>query len=77
MSTYVSGRREYSRPLSRFFVFALAAIVALGALTARLFYMQVMNGGQYAALAETNRTVLQAVPSSRGRTDRAPATHSR
>jgi penicillin-binding protein 2 len=66
VSTYLNGRREYSRPLSRFFVFALAAIIALGALTARLFYMQVMNGGQYAALAETNRTVLQAVPSSRG-----------
>jgi penicillin-binding protein 2 len=66
VSTYLDGRREYSRPLSRFLVFGLAIVVALTGLTARLFYLQVMNGGDYSVLAQTNRAVVQAVPSSRG-----------
>ena len=66
MSTYVDGRQEYSRPLSRFLVFGLAMIVVLGSLSARLFYMQVVSAGDYAALAEGNRSVVQAIPSSRG-----------
>lgn len=66
MSTYLDGRREYSRPLSRFLVFGLAVVVGLSALTARLFYLQVMSGGQFATMAEGNRTILQAIPSSRG-----------
>ncbi len=66
MNTYLDGRREYSRPLSRFLVFGLAVVVGLAALTARLFYLQVMTGGQFATMAENNRTVLQAIPSSRG-----------
>ena len=41
-------------------------IIALGTLTARLFYLQVVNGGQFAALSEGNRTALQAIPSTRG-----------
>ncbi len=67
MNTYLDGHREYSKPLlSRFLVFALAVIVGLSALTARLFYLQVVNGGQFASLADGNRTILQAIPSSRG-----------
>jgi penicillin-binding protein 2 len=66
VSTYVDGRQEYSRPLSRFLVFGLAMIVVLGSLSARLFYMQVVSAGDYAALAEGNRSVVQAIPSSRG-----------
>jgi len=62
----LDGRRGNVRPLSRFLVFGLAAIIALGTLTARLFYLQVINGGQFAALADSNRTTLQAIPSSRG-----------
>jgi penicillin-binding protein 2 len=54
------------RPLSRFLVFALAIVVSLGALTARLFYLQIVGGGNFAALAAANRTTLQAVPSTRG-----------
>jgi penicillin-binding protein 2 len=63
---YLDGRRGNARPLSRFLIFGLAVIIALGTLTARLFYLQVINGGQFAALAEGNRTTLQAIPSSRG-----------
>ncbi len=66
MNTYLDGRREYSRPLSRFLVFGIAVIIALSGLTARLFYLQVLSGGQFAALAESNRAILQAIPSSRG-----------
>ena len=62
----LDSRRGTVRPLSRFLVFGLAAIIALGTLTARLFYLQVINGGQFAALAAENRTTLQAIPSSRG-----------
>jgi penicillin-binding protein 2 len=63
---YLDGRRSTARPLSRFLVFGLAAIIALGTLGARLFYLQVINGGQFAALSEGNRTTLQAIPSTRG-----------
>lgn len=66
MNVFPDGRREHARPLSRFLVFGLAAIISLSTLTARLFYMQVVAGGQFKALAEANRSVLQAIPSSRG-----------
>jgi penicillin-binding protein 2 len=64
--TYIDGRREHGRPLSRFLVFGLAVIIGLSALSARLFYMQVVSTSSYAALAQSNRTILQAIPSSRG-----------
>ena len=63
---YLDGHRAPARPLSRFLVFALAVIVSVGGLSARLFYLQVVNGGQFAALSEGNRTALEAIPSSRG-----------
>jgi penicillin-binding protein 2 len=66
LNTYLDGRKPYARPLSRFLVFALVAVIALSGLTARLFYMQVVSGGQFAALAQANRTVRQAIPSTRG-----------
>jgi penicillin-binding protein 2 len=66
VNTYLDGRREYGRPLSRFLVFGLAVIIGLGSLSARLFYMQVVSATDYEALAQGNRTVLQAIPSSRG-----------
>ena len=66
MNAYLDGRREYGRPLSRFLVFGLAVIIGISSLSARLFYMQVVSTGDYAALAQGNRAVLQAIPSSRG-----------
>jgi penicillin-binding protein 2 len=66
VSAYLDGRVEASRPGSRFLFFALAAILAIGGLTTRLFYLQVVSGGQFAALSQGNRTVAQAIPSSRG-----------
>ena len=66
MNPYLEGRSTTSRPGSRFLVFGIAAILAIGGLTTRLFYLQIVNGGQFAALSQVNQEVAQAIPSSRG-----------
>jgi penicillin-binding protein 2 len=67
VNTYLDGRREpASRRLSRFLVFGIAIVLAMGGLTARLFYLQVVNGGEFTTLATANRTVLESIPSTRG-----------
>ncbi|MEO5941688.1 MAG: penicillin-binding protein 2 [Candidatus Limnocylindrales bacterium] len=66
MNTYLDGRPVAARPGSRFLVFGIVAILALGGLTSRLFYLQIVSGGQFAALAQGKREVSQAIPSSRG-----------
>jgi penicillin-binding protein 2 len=62
----LDSRQETVRRPVRFAVFALAVVVGVGALTARLFYLQVLNSGRYATLAQGNRTVQSAIPSARG-----------
>ena len=67
MNTYLDGRREPAeRRLSRFLVFGIVVVLAMGGLTARLFYLQIVNGGQFTALAAANRTVIESIPSTRG-----------
>src|SRR5437870_1117257 len=66
MTPTLDGRHEYSRPNTRFLVFGLAAILAIGGLTTRLFYLQIVNGGQYSELSQGNRTAVVAIPSARG-----------
>jgi penicillin-binding protein 2 len=66
VNTYLDRRVEPARRLSRFLVFGIAAIIALSGLTARLFYLQVVNGSEYSVLAQQNRTALEAVPAPRG-----------
>ncbi|MFZ5853169.1 MAG: penicillin-binding protein 2 [Chloroflexota bacterium] len=66
MSTLPYERPENDRSIARLLVFGLAVIISIGALTARLSYLQLARGGQNAAAADRNRTVLQAIPSSRG-----------
>jgi penicillin-binding protein 2 len=66
VNTYLDGRREPVRRLSRFLVFALIVVLGMGTLTARLFYLQIANGQQYAALSTANRTVLEPIPAPRG-----------
>ena len=66
MSTYLDGRPSATRPGTRFLVFGIAAILAIGGLTTRLFYLQIVSGGQFAALSQGNREVAQAIPSHRG-----------
>ena len=63
---YLDGHRASSRTLSRFLVFGLAIVVSVAGLGARLFYLQIVNGGQFAAMSEGNRTALEPIPSSRG-----------
>jgi penicillin-binding protein 2 len=48
----------------KFFLYAMIGLFAI--FTLRLFYLQVILGDFYAGLAETNRTQLVHVPSSRG-----------
>jgi penicillin-binding protein 2 len=66
VNTYLDGRPEPVRRLSRFIVFGLVIVLGVGMLTARLFYLQVANGTQYAALSTANRTVLEPIPAPRG-----------
>ncbi len=66
MTTYLDGRPRPVRRLSRFIAFALVALLAVGGLTARLFYLQVVDGSRFTILAARNRTVLEAVQSPRG-----------
>ena len=66
MNGYLDGRVEPARRLSRFLVFGLIALIAVGGLTARLFYLQVASGTEFSTLSAQNRTVLQAIASPRG-----------
>ena len=66
MSVYVDGRAVRDRRVIRFIVFGVAVVLGIGALTARLFYLQIANGSQFAFLADSNRTVLQSIVSPRG-----------
>lgn len=66
MNTYLDGRVEPSKRLSRFLVFGLAVLIGVSALSARLFYLQIVNGTEYATLSAQNRAVLQAIASPRG-----------
>jgi penicillin-binding protein 2 len=66
VTTYLDSRPRPVRPLSRYLAFALIVILAVGGLTARLFYLQIVDGGRFATLATHNRTVLEAVQSPRG-----------
>jgi cell division protein FtsI/penicillin-binding protein 2 len=67
MTPFLDGRPTPSRPGSRFLVFGLAAVLAIGGLTTRLFYLQVVSGGQFAAIDQGGlHEVDQAIPSARG-----------
>ena len=66
MNGYLDGRAEPARRLSRFLVFGIVIVIAITTLTARLFYLQVVNGGEFKALATAQRTVVESIPSPRG-----------
>jgi penicillin-binding protein 2 len=66
MSALIDDRPSVAPSRIRFLVFGLAVVLGAGALTARLFALQVGGSGQYTALAATTRTVLEAIPSTRG-----------
>lgn len=66
MSAFFDDRPKPVRSLSRFLTFALIVVISLGGLTARLFYLQIVDGGRLATLSARNRTVLEAIQSPRG-----------
>ena len=63
---FLDDRPQPVRSLSRFLTFALIVVIALGGMTARLFYLQVVDGGRLAALATHSRTALEPIPAPRG-----------
>jgi len=63
---YLGGRQDRQRRPIRFLTFALIVILAFGVLGSRIFYLQVVDGRHLAAQAQTNRTVVQAIPATRG-----------
>ncbi len=66
MNTYLGGRTAPERRFSRYVVFALAVLLGVGTLTARLFYLQITNGTQYSAISNQQRQVLEPIPAPRG-----------
>jgi penicillin-binding protein 2 len=64
--TIVGGGSPRTRLLPRFIVFCVVAVLVVGTLATRLFYLQVANGGYYAALANDNRYVDVPIPAARG-----------
>ena len=66
MNTYLDRSPVPDRRFSRFLVFGLVVVLAVGGLTARLFYLQIANGSDYAAISARQRTVLEPIPAPRG-----------
>jgi len=67
MSDIALGETTPRTPLwPRFAVFGVIILLVVGALGARLFTLQIANGGYYAGLARGNSLTLQPVRSARG-----------
>jgi penicillin-binding protein 2 len=66
VTTYLDDRPQALRRPARFLAFGLVILVAVTGLTARLFYLQIIDGGRFATLAAKNRAVEEAIPSPRG-----------
>lgn len=68
MSDLVLGQPEPPRMRlgARFAVFGLVVVIVVGLLTTRLFYLQVVQGGYYAGLAEENQHQTRPIRSARG-----------
>jgi penicillin-binding protein 2 len=65
-TTAAEERPNVDRRVLRFIAFGVAVILGISALTARLFYLQVTHKEEFAQQATQNRTVEQAIPSTRG-----------
>jgi penicillin-binding protein 2 len=66
VSGYLDGRPIPAPSRLRFLAFGIAVVLAAGALSTRLFAIQVAGSTPYTALAASTRTVLEALPSTRG-----------
>ena len=61
MTTYLDNRPRPIRRPARFIAFGLVTLIAVGGLTARLFFIQIVDGGRFATLSARNRTVEEAM----------------
>jgi penicillin-binding protein 2 len=66
VNPYLDGRPVPAPSRLRFLAFGLAVVLGAGALSARLFAIQVSGSTPYTALAASTRTVVEALPSTRG-----------
>ena len=66
MTTYLDNRRRPIRRPARFIAFGLVTLIAVGGLTTRLFFIQIVDGGRFATLSARNRTVEEAIRAPRG-----------
>ena len=66
MNPYLDGRPVPAPSRLQFLVFGLAVVLAAGALSTRLFAIQIGGAMPYTALAATTRTVVEPLPSTRG-----------
>jgi penicillin-binding protein 2 len=66
VSTYLDGRPVPAPSRLRFLAFGLTVVLGAAALSTRLFAIQIGGTTPYAAFAATTRTVLEALPSTRG-----------
>ena len=66
IDAYLGPKPQRDRRPIRFVTFGIVTIMVFGLLTTRLAYLQISNGAEYAARAEANRTVEQAIPAPRG-----------
>ncbi len=66
MTALPDERPASDRSILRFIAFGVAVVLAISALTSRLVYLQIAQSGQYVQLSDQNRSVVQAIPSSRG-----------
>jgi penicillin-binding protein 2 len=62
----LTHNRERDRRPIRFVVFGIITVIVFGLLTTRLAYLQITNGTQLAAKAESQRTADEAIPATRG-----------
>ncbi len=62
----LAPNRERDRRPIRFLTFGIVMVFIFGALGARLAYLQIDRGEAFAARAEANRTVEEAIPAPRG-----------
>jgi len=66
VNTYLNGKPLSTRRFSRYLVFGLVVVLAVGTLSARLFYLQITNGTEYTAISNRQRTVDEPIPAPRG-----------
>ena len=66
MSSVTGDMPVVDRRILRFVAFGVAVVIGVSGLTARLFYLQVTHVDQFTQQATQNRSVLQAIPSTRG-----------